>query len=141
LGGEVVLVDGPGLAKRVAAETGGARVELALDVVGGTSTLNLMNCLAPKGVLVVYSGMSGQPFAGSATNVIFGEISLRGFWLGHWRKTAKDEIMTRMYDHLAGMVASGAITAPVAGTFGLEKFPQAIAEAAAFKGKVLFVPN
>jgi NADPH:quinone reductase-like Zn-dependent oxidoreductase len=141
LGADVVLVDGPSLAKRVAAETGGARVELALDVVGGTSTLNLMSCLAPKGLLVVYSAMSGQPFAGSAMNVIFGEVSLRGFWLGHWRKTAKDEIMTRMYDHLAGMVASGAITAPVAGTFSLEKFPQALAEAATFKGKVLFAPN
>jgi NADPH:quinone reductase-like Zn-dependent oxidoreductase len=141
LGGDVVLVDGAGLAKRVAAETGGARVELALDVVGGTSTLNLMSCLAPKGLLVVYSGVSGQPFAGSALSLIFGEISLRGFWLGHWRKTARDETMLQMYEHLAAMVASGAITAPVKGTFSLEQFPEAITEAAAFKGKVLFAPN
>jgi len=141
LGGDVVLVDGPGLPERVAAETGAARVELALDVVGSTSTLSLMSCLAPKSLVVVYSGVSGQPFAGSALNLIFDEISLRGFWLGHWRKTAKDETMSQMYDHLAGMVASGAITAPVKATFSLEKFPEAIAEAAAFKGKVLFAPN
>jgi NADPH:quinone reductase-like Zn-dependent oxidoreductase len=141
LGADVVLVDGPDLSKRVAKETGGARIELALDMVGGTSALNLMGCLAPRGQLVVYSAMSGQPFAGSTMSVIFAEVSVRGFWLGHWRKTAKDETLSRMYEHLAAMVASGAITAPVVATFGLEQFPEAIAKAAAFKGKVLFAPN
>lgn len=39
LGGDVVLVDEPELAKRVAAETGNAPIMLALDGVGGTPTL------------------------------------------------------------------------------------------------------
>jgi len=140
-GADIVLVDGPDLAKRVAKETGGAPIQLALDVVGGASTLNLMNCLAPHGVVVIYSAMSGQPFSGSALSVIFNEVSVRGFWLGHWAKTAADEVLTRMYDHLVPMVASGAISAPVVGTYGLEKFSEAIAQAAAFKGKVIFTPN
>jgi NADPH:quinone reductase-like Zn-dependent oxidoreductase len=141
VGGDIVLVDGPDLAKRVAKETGGAPIVLALDVVGGASTLNLMNCLAPKAVLVIYSAMSGQPFSGSALSVIFNEVSVRGFWLGHWGKTATDEALARMYDHLVPMVASGAISAPVVGSYGLEGFPEAIAKAAAFKGKVIFTPN
>jgi NADPH:quinone reductase-like Zn-dependent oxidoreductase len=141
LGADVVMVDGPDLAKRVAKETGGAPIQLGLDVVGGSSTLNLMNCLAQKGVLVVYSAMSGQPFVGSAPSAIFVEVSVRGFWLGHWGKSAKDDTTAAMYDHLVPMVASGAITAPVAATYGLERFPEAIAEAAAFKGKIIFTPN
>ncbi|MGY3585928.1 NADPH:quinone reductase-like Zn-dependent oxidoreductase [Bradyrhizobium sp. USDA 4341] len=141
VGGDVVLVDGPDLVKRVAKETGGAPILLALDVVGGASTLNLMNCLAPKAVLVIYSAMSGQPFSGSALSVIFNEVSVRGFWLGHWGKTATDETLTKMYDHLVPMVASGAISAPVVGSYGLEGFPEAIAQAAAFKGKVIFTPS
>ena len=141
LGADVVLVDGPDLAKRVAKETSGAPIQLGLDVVGGASTLNLMNCLAQKGVLVVYSAVSGQPFSGSATRAIFGEISLRGFWLGHWRKTAKDDATAAMYDYLVPMIASGAISAPVDATYGLERFPEAIAQAAAFKGKVILTPN
>lgn len=141
LGADVVTVDGPDLAKRVAKETGGAPIPLGLDVVGGSSTMNLMNCLAQKGVLVVYSAMSGQPFVGSALTAIFVEVSVRGFWLGHWRKTAKDDAMAAMYDHLVPMVASGAITAPVAATYGLERFPEAIAQAAAFKGKIIFTPD
>ncbi|WP_426436922.1 zinc-dependent alcohol dehydrogenase family protein [Bradyrhizobium genosp. P] len=141
LGADVVLVDGPDLAKRVARETGGAPVQLALDVVGGSSTLNLMNCLAPKGVVVIYSAMSGQPFTGSAPSMIFSDLSVRAFWLGHWGKAATDEAMAAMYDHLVPMVASGAISAPIAATYGLEGFAEAIGKAAAFKGKVIFTPN
>jgi NADPH:quinone reductase-like Zn-dependent oxidoreductase len=141
LGADVVLVNGPDLAKRVARETGNAPIALGLDVVGGTSTLNLMSCLAQKGVLVIYSAMSGQPFVGSIPGVIFGEVSLRGFWLGHWRKTAREETMAAMYDHLVAMVASGAIAAPIIGTYDLDDFLAAITQAAALKGKILFTPN
>jgi len=141
LGADVVLVDGPDLPKRVASETGGAPIHLALDMVGGASTLNLMNCVAPKGTVVLYSGMSGQPFSGSTQKAIFAEVSVRGFWLLHWHKTATDAAMGRMYDHLTSLVTSGALTAPVAATYGLEQFPDAIAQAASFKGKVIFTPN
>src|SRR3984957_4204076 len=54
IGGDVVLVDGPDLAKRVAAETGEAPIALAMDGVGDTSTTNLVGCLADKGVHVSY---------------------------------------------------------------------------------------
>ena len=61
-GGDVVLVDGPDLAKRVATETGGAQISLAIDGVADTATANLIGCLAPKGTLVFYSAISGKPF-------------------------------------------------------------------------------
>ena len=110
-------------------------------MVGGASTLNLMNSLAPKGTVVIYSGMSGQPFSGSIQKAIFAEVSVRGFWLLHWLKTATDETMGKMYDHLIPLVTSGALTAPVAATYGLEQFADAIAKAASFKGKVILTPN
>jgi NADPH:quinone reductase-like Zn-dependent oxidoreductase len=141
IGADVVLVDGPDLAKRVAKETGKAPIALALDVVGGPSTMNLMNCLAPKGVVVIYSAMSGQPFSGSPLSVIFSDVSIRGFWLGHWGKTAADDTMVAMYDYLVPLVASGAIAAPVDATYGLDRFSEAMIQAATFKGKVIFTPN
>ena len=49
IGGDVVLVDGPDLAKRVAAETGKAPIALAVDGVADTSTMNLLGCLARQG--------------------------------------------------------------------------------------------
>src|SRR6202521_6301553 len=76
IGGDVVLVDGPDLAKRVAAETGGAPIALAVDAVADTATMNLLGCLAPKGVLVFYSAISGKPFVGPAQPFIFRDIAM-----------------------------------------------------------------
>jgi len=44
-------VDGPDLAKRVVAETGNAPIALALDGVGDTSPMNLINSLSESGAL------------------------------------------------------------------------------------------
>lgn len=52
LGADVVLVEGPDLAKRVAEATGKARIMLALDSVGGPGLMALNDCLANGGTLV-----------------------------------------------------------------------------------------
>jgi NADPH:quinone reductase-like Zn-dependent oxidoreductase len=61
IGGDVVLVDGPELAERVAAETGNASITLALDGVADTSSTNLMSCVSDGGALVSYGGVSRKP--------------------------------------------------------------------------------
>jgi len=138
IGGDIVLVDGPDLSKRVAEETGNAPIALAIDMVADTSTMNLMNCLADDGKLVSYSAMSGKPFVGPSPHLIFRNISLHGFWLVRAFKTAAPDYLTTMYGHLAPLVASGAIKAPVSATYRFEDASQAIAQAAKFDGKVLF---
>src|ERR1700738_3857207 len=115
IGGDVVLVDGPDLAKRVAAETGKAPIALALDGVGDTSTTNLLGCLAEKGVHVFYSTISGKPSVVPASQLIFRDISMRGFWLANWFNRAKPNQITEMYDRLTPLVASGVIHAPTDG--------------------------
>ena len=141
IGGDVVLLDGPDLAKRVAAETGGAPIALAIDGVGDTSTMNLMGCLAEKGVLVFYSAISGKPFVGPAQLLIFRDVSLRGFWLPIWFKTATSDKITAMYDRLTPLVVSGAISSPVAATYKFSEIAEAVTAAAKNRGKVLFVPG
>ena len=137
IGVDVVLVDGPDLAKRVAAETGKAPIALAVDGVGDTSTTNLLGCLAEKGVLVFYSTMSGKPSVVPATQLIFCDISMRGFWLANWFRDAKPDQITEMYDRLAPLVASGAISAPIAGTYRFADIAEAVAMASKNRGKVL----
>src|ERR1700736_5026497 len=94
IGGDVVLVDGPDLANRVAAETGKAPVALAVDGVGDTSTTNLLGCLAEKGVHVFYSAISGKPSVVPATPLIYRDIAMRGFWLANWFDRAKPDEIT-----------------------------------------------
>jgi NADPH:quinone reductase-like Zn-dependent oxidoreductase len=138
IGGDVVLVDGPDLAKRVAAETGKAPIALAVDGVGDTSTTNLLGCLAEKGVHVFYSTISGKPSVVPATHFIFRDISMRGFWLATWFENAKPDQITQMYDRLTPLVASGAINAPIAGTYRFAEIAEAIAVASKKRGKALF---
>ena len=89
LGNDVVLVDEPKLAKRVAAETGNGPIMLALDGIGGESTMNLMSTLSESGMLVCYGGMSRQPMAVQPGSLIFKKQTLRGFWLLDWYRSAK----------------------------------------------------
>ena len=138
IGGDVVLVDGPDLAKRVAAETGKAPIALAVDGVGDTSTTNLLGCLAEKAVHVFYSTISGKPSIVPATHFIFRDISMRGFWLANWFKDAKPHQITEMYDQLTPLVASGAISAPIAGTYSFAEIAEAVAVASKNRGKALF---
>ncbi|HZR86590.1 MAG TPA: zinc-dependent alcohol dehydrogenase family protein [Bradyrhizobium sp.] len=140
LGGDIVLVDGPDLPKQVSTETGRARIGLALDMVADSSTLNLMNVLADSGVVVVYSAMSGKPLLGSAPLAIFRNLSIRGFWLFTWYKTATPEKLVAMYEHLSDLMLRGVIAAPIAATHSFDQFGQALATAAKFSGKVILKP-
>jgi NADPH:quinone reductase-like Zn-dependent oxidoreductase len=137
IGGDVVLVDGPDLAKRVAAETGKAPMALAIDGVGDTSTTNLVECLAEKGVHVFYSMMSGKPPVVPARQLIYRDISMRGFWLANWFRDAEPDRITEMYDRLTPLVVSGAISTPIAGTYGFADIAEAVAVAAKNRGKAL----
>lgn len=137
IGGDVVLIDGPDLAKRVAEKTGKAPIALTIDGVGDSSTTNLLGCLADKGVHVFYSTISGKPSVVPATQLIFRDISMRGFWLANWFASAKPEQITKMYDRLTPLVASGAISAPIAGTYRFADIAEAVAVAAKNRGKAL----
>jgi|SRR5258708_4719082 NADPH:quinone reductase-like Zn-dependent oxidoreductase len=138
IGGDVVLVDGPDLAKRVAAETGKAPIALAVDGVGDASTSNLLGCLTEKGVHVFYSTISGKPSVVPAAQLIFRDISMRGFWLANWFNSAKPDAITKMYDRLTPLVASGAISAPIAGIYRFADLAEAVAVASKNRGKALF---
>jgi mitochondrial enoyl-[acyl-carrier protein] reductase / trans-2-enoyl-CoA reductase len=77
----IVLVDGPELPARVAAATGEAPIRLALDGVGGAAMMALSSCLAPGGILVSSAFMSKRPGVASPADLIFRQVTIRGFWL------------------------------------------------------------
>lgn len=143
LGGDVVLVDGPGLAKRVKEATGGADIRLGIDAVGGSATDRLASCLANGGTLVNYGMMSGEPCQVSPKNFVFNDITLKGFWLAKWFKLANREQQMALYGELTTLIARGRLHAPVAQTFDVKDIKAAVAAAVAGErsGKVLVVPK
>lgn len=142
-GGDVVLVDGDDLAARVQEATGGARPRLGVDAVGGAASGRLADALAPGGTLVNYGAMSGEPCAVSAGALVFRGITLRGFWLARWFRTATPAVRTALFAELAEHVASGTLHARVQATYPIAKIREAVTAAAAGgrDGKIVLVPD
>ncbi len=145
VGGDVILVhDGasPGdLAREVEQATNGAPVRLALDAVGGHATNALAACIADGGRVVTYGLLSGKPCEVDAGHLVFRGVTLSGFWLAPWFRTAGRDRIADLYAKLVGLLADGALSAPIAATYPLDQVKEAVAHAArsARHGKVLLV--
>ncbi len=135
-GADVVLVDGPDIAARVAAATLNAEIRLAIDGVGGESTAFLSSCLAPGGTEVLYSFTSGKPGVANGIDLIFRNTTIRGFWLysPQYRRSPKLVEGMKLGAHL---VADGKLSMPIAAEYPLSSAAAALGHARK-GGKVLF---
>ncbi|AMW05755.1 zinc-dependent alcohol dehydrogenase family protein [Gemmatimonas phototrophica] len=143
LGGDVVLVDGPDLAARVAEATGKAKIRLALDAVGGTATDRLAQTVAIGGTVVNYGAMSGEACKVAPGSFVFRNVTLRGFWLAFWFREASPAQQQALFGDLAQRIARGELATRVHATFPLSRVQEAVALAAAGgrQGKVLLTPG
>ena len=142
-GGDVVVVDGEGLAKRVAEATGDAAIRLGIDAVGGIATDNLASCLAMGGTLVNYGMMSGEACQVGAASFVFRDVTLRGFWLALWVRKAAPDRQAAVFGEIARMFSTGKLKTRIHATFDIVNIKDAVAAAAAGErsGKILVVPK
>jgi trans-2-enoyl-CoA reductase len=140
LGADAVFVEGDDCVQQIGELAPFGRARLALNCVGGESALRLANALSREGVLVTYGAMGRQPMRIPNGLLIFKNLVWTGFWITAWYKHASDEAMMEMFDSIFPLLASGALSVPVAATYPLEKFAEAIRHAAMDKrgGKILF---
>jgi NADPH:quinone reductase-like Zn-dependent oxidoreductase len=142
-GGDVVLVDGPDLAGRVREATGRAEIRLGIDAVGGTASGRLANCLCRDATLVSYGRMSGEPCTIQPDAFVFRNLTMRGFWLASWFRSSPERQRAALVTEIAGLVATGALHAPIHATYDVSEIQDAVAAAASGgrSGKVLIVPR
>lgn len=82
--------------------------KLALNCVGGKSTLYLASVLAEKGKLVSYGGMSKRPLEIPVGPMIFKQIELHGYWMTRWNADEKNEKeRTKMLEYLTNLMKNG----------------------------------
>ncbi len=142
-GGDAVLVDGDDLASRVDEATGGAEIRLGVDAVGGQATGRLAGCLSDGATLVNYGRMSDEPCTIEPNAFVFRDLTVRGFWLARWFREAPDDQRRALVGEIAGLVASGTLSAPVHATYDVGEIQEAVAVAASGRrsGKILIVPR
>jgi trans-2-enoyl-CoA reductase len=64
--------------------TGGAKLKLACNAVCGLSGELLAKCLAPGGTILTYGVMSREPMSVSGGQLLFKDLTYKGFHLGGW---------------------------------------------------------
>jgi len=142
-GGDVVLVDGKDLQKRVTEATGGGEVRLGVDAIGGVATERLARSVANGGMVVNYGLLSGENCQFSGASLIFRDITLRGFWLAKWFRDANAGQRGAVFSELGQMIADRSLSARIQATYPIDQIKKAVAVAAAGgrEGKILIEPN
>ncbi len=143
LGADVVVVDAPDLAERVAKESGNAKIRLGIDAIGGSAIGRLIDCIAEGGTAVNYGLLSGQPCQINAFNFVFRDIKLVGFWLAKIMRTLSFGEIQAMYEKLGARLLDGTIHVDIEASYPLEKIADAMAHAKreGRGGKIQLRPN
>ncbi|MFM0346753.1 zinc-dependent alcohol dehydrogenase family protein [Paraburkholderia sp. RL17-347-BIC-D] len=122
-GCDLVLLDDDDAPTKMTETLAGKRVRLALDAVSGEAAGRLAKLLGPRGTLVSYAAPSFAAIAVSPFDVIFNDLTIRGFSLGNpdFAGQIPGAIM-----QASKMVAAGEVAIPVAATYRLEEIGAAI---------------
>ncbi len=135
MGAEVVLVDGPDLAKQVKQATGGAPIKLAIDAVAGAAAARLAATLTHGGVLLNYGALSGENVQVAPFQLIGNAVTVRGYWL----TASSTESRKKAYGDVIPLISTGIMRSAVEATYPLERAAEAVAHAARGEreGKIL----
>jgi NADPH:quinone reductase-like Zn-dependent oxidoreductase len=128
-GADVTLVDGTDLRTRVAEAVAGGRVKLGIDAIAGAATRQLANCLADGGTMVNYGLLSGKPCEVDAADLVFRDISLKGFWYSRWLSAADPAAIKSLFARLVGMLQAKTLRIPVEASYPIDRLTEALAHA------------
>ncbi|GMT16795.1 hypothetical protein PFISCL1PPCAC_8092, partial [Pristionchus fissidentatus] len=119
---------------------GKVKARLALNCVGGRSSLFLAGAIAKRGTMVTYGGMSKQPLSIPTAAFIFNDIRLRGFWMSRWYDEGHAEERDVMYRDLGDWFVSGRMKTPPFEKISIDNATAALEKAQTkFDKKMLFV--
>lgn len=123
---------------------GGSRPKAAVDSVSGPASGVLCSLLGEGGLLVSFGSMTGESMQIPSGELIFKQITVKGFWGTPASKALSSQDRRRLMGELMQRAASGELQLPVAATYGFEDIGQAVLDSLtpgrASKGKILLRP-
>jgi NADPH:quinone reductase-like Zn-dependent oxidoreductase len=142
LGADVVLKDGPDLAERARAATGGAPIRLGIDAISGDACRRIADCVTDGGVVVSYGSMSGQDLVMSRA-ALTRCVRTVAFGLSDGLAKGTSAQVREIYADLAIKVRDGVLKAPIDSYYSIEDIKPALvrAQQGGRNGKVLVLPN
>jgi len=138
-GGDAVVLEDSGYEKKVGEITSGEPVLLALNSVGGESAVRLVRTLSRGGTHVTFGAMQFDKVRFPTRELIFNDITLRGFWMDQWYRDQSKARSQIMFDKIFDLMRKGIVLPSVHRTYPLDAFKEALAESARPRlGKILF---
>ena len=116
-GGVVVDEEGRDMGAQLRELTGGKKVRLALNAVGGSHAAALFRVMEEGGVIATYGGMSKRPLQVPTGQLIFHDVKVVGFWMSRWNERATEEERREMRETVGQWMREGKLTVEV------EEFP------------------
>ncbi len=124
---EVVLLDG--FRERVLELTGGAGVDVVVDVVGGDLMTDSLRCLGTLGRLLVIGFAGGGIPAVKVNRLLLNNIDVRGVGWGAYAM-ARPGFMREQWDALLPMVEEGVVDPPLGAAYAFEEMARALVDLA-----------
>lgn len=133
---DVVLADG--FKDAVAELTGGRGVDIVMDPVGGDRFTDSLRSLASGGRLLVVGFTGGEIPTVKVNRLLLNNVDTVGVGWGAW-VLARPGYLSRQWDELAPLLASGRVSAPEPQVYPIERAGEAIAslENRTARGKVV----
>lgn len=128
-GADVVLLDDDNAKAEIKARTGGAKILLGLNSVGGESATRVANALANGGKVITFGAMSRQPMKLPTGLLIFKDIQFLGFWMTRWYQNATEADRHEMFNQLFELAKAGAFKTPIDRIYPVEEIKEAVTRA------------
>lgn len=128
---EAVLLEG--FKDAVKELTGGAGVDVVVDVVGGDAFTDSLRILAPQGRLLVVGFAAGQGIPEVKVNrLLLNNVDVRGVGWGAYAML-RPGYMQQQWAEIEPMLESGVVKPPIGATYSFEEFGQALVDMEARK--------
>lgn len=125
LGADLVVVDGPNIAREIKENIGNEKVKLAFDAVAGGSTDKLSQILSSKGLIISYGALSLEAIQLNMAILMKKDLTLKTFWLSHWLQETPKIKIASTYHKLITMIGNGQLHAEIDSTYPLESYEKA----------------
>jgi NADPH:quinone reductase-like Zn-dependent oxidoreductase len=134
----VLAADVQGLAEKMLEVSAGIPYAGLLDSVGGAAIMNVLPALARGATIVSYGALESGTSNMSNPDMIYRNLTWKGFGIDHWLATSKAR-RAEMMDELWQAIRTGTLKLSVRARYALTEWNAAIADAtsAGKSGKVL----
>lgn len=134
--------DTDNLLESIAVLTNSKGINCIMDAVGGNTTTQLITSMASGGSILSYGLLSKESVYFHNSDIIFKNISIKGFGVDNWLNSTRKTKLRKMYSYLIETIQQSEFKMPSVKKYKLTDFKTALKNYSTHvNGKLVFLPN